>query len=258
MHTPSVGDTGTTARSDAALPVGSTAKALVLLEALAQAGDAVQLADLAGACGMSKPTAHRILAVLRELSWARMHEGGRYSLGEQAHAFAAMASPGTSVEQTLAGLRDTVGHTVHAGVLSDGTVVYTHKLDGHDQFVMRSRVGASMPLHCTAMGKALLAHLPEDQISAILAAGLSRRTPATLTSPEALRAELRAIRQRGYAVDDEENEQNIRCVATVVPEAHGHPSRALSISTVTFLTDRTQLLSYVPALLQCARSLATS
>jgi IclR family transcriptional regulator, acetate operon repressor len=249
---------GTAADQAAALPAGSTAKALVVLQALARAGGAVQLADLARDCGVPKPSAHRVLAGLKELAWVRAHDGGRYSLGPQAYAFAAMASPGTSVEQALAGLRDAVGHTVHAGVLLDDHVVYTHKFDGRDQFVMRSRVGATAPLHCTGMGKALLAHLPDDQVAAVLAAGLPGRTAGTLTDPDALRAELGLIRERGYAVDDEENEQNIRCIATVVPEGLGHPLRAVSISTVTFLTDREQLMGYVPALLQCARSLTTS
>ena len=255
MPTPARSEPGSTA---GAPPPGSTGKSLVVLQALAQAGGAVQLADLARGCGVSKTSAHRVLAALRELDWVRVHEGGRYSLGPQAYAFAAMASPGTSVEQALVGLRDTVGHTVHAGVLLDDHVVYTHKLDGRDQFVMRSRIGATAPLHCTAMGKALLAHLPEDRVSAVVAAGLPRRTAGTLTDPRAVRAELRGIRERGYAVDDEENEQNIRCLATVVPETLGHPLRAVSISTVTFLTDREQLMSYAPALLACARSLTAS
>ncbi|WP_432535246.1 IclR family transcriptional regulator [Kineococcus arenarius] len=239
-------------------PTGSTAKGLLLLQALAQAGASVRLADLALGCGMSKPTAHRVLVVLRDLGWVRTHEGGHYSLGPQAHAFAAMAAPATSVEQSLTVLRDAVGRTVHSGVLLGDHVVYTHKLDGHDQFVMRSRLGATASLHSTAMGKALLAHLPDDRVAEVLAAELPRRTDHTLVEPAALRAELRRIRERGYAVDDEENEQNIRCVATVVPEGAGHPVRAVSISTVTFLTDREELMGYVPALRQCAESLVSA
>jgi DNA-binding IclR family transcriptional regulator len=239
-----------------AAPPGSTTKALALLRALAERGEPVQLAELVRACGMSKPSGHRVLAQLRELAWVRTHEGGRYSLGPQAHAFAAMSSSATSTEETMARLRDTVGHTVHLGVLSGGAVVYTHKLDGHDPFVMKSRVGGTMPLHCTGIGKALLAHLPEEEVSAAFAAGLPRRTPSTLTDPAALRADLQAIRERGYAVDDEENEPNIRCIATIVPEADGQPLSAVSISTVTFLTGREQLMEYVPALQEAARALA--
>ena len=245
----------TTATTSTAAPAGGTPKALAVLQALAEAGGPVRLADLAGRCAVSKPTAHRVLALLRELGWVRPHDGGRYSLGPQAHAFAAMASPGTSMDAALAGLRDTVGHTVHAAVLVGDHLVYTHKVDGRDQFVMRSRVGATASLHCTAMGKVLLAHLPEDRVTGILGAGLPRRTAATVTDPDELRAELRRIRERGYAIDDEENEQNIRCVATVVPEGPDAPVRAVSISTVTFLTDRERLMTYVPALVECARSL---
>ncbi len=98
----------------------------------------------------------------------------------------------------------------------------------------------------------------DERVEAVLRTDLPRRTDGTLTDPDAVRADLAVVRERGYAVDDEENERNIRCVATVVPEVAGHPLRAVSISTVTFLTDRDQLMGYVPALLQCARSLATS
>jgi DNA-binding IclR family transcriptional regulator len=136
--------------------------------------------------------------------------------------------------------------------------VYTHKLDGHDPFVMKSRVGGTMPLHCTGIGKALLAHLPDGEAEAVLAAGLPRRTSATLTDARALRTELQAIRERGYSVDDEENEPNIRCIATIVPETGGQPLTALSISTVTFLTTREQLLEYVPVLQEAARRLAAA
>jgi DNA-binding IclR family transcriptional regulator len=245
-----------TATTTAVLTTGGTPKALALLEVVAQAGAPVQLAELARACGLSKPTVHRVLAQLRELGWVRAHDGGRYSLGVSALAFAATASSDPTAEQVLARLRDAVGHTVHTGVVSGLRVVYTHKLDGHDQLVMKSRVGATMPLHCTGMGKALLAHLPPERAEAVIAAGLPPRTPATLTDAAALRADLAAVRERGYAVDEEENEPNIRCVAAVVPEAHGQPLAAVSISTVTFLTGREELLSYVPALQEAARSLA--
>lgn len=237
---------------------GSTPKALQLLLALARAEGPVRLAELGRDCGLSKPTAHRVLAGLRELAWVQAHDGGRYGLGPQAGAFAAMAAPRTSLEQHLAVLRDTVGHTVHAGVLLGDHVVYTHKLDGHDQFAMRSRVGATAPLHCTAIGKAVLAHLPDERVAAVLAAGLPRHTAATLADPDALRAELGFIRERGWSVDEEENEANVRCVAALVPETPGHPLRAVSISTVTFLTDRERLLSCVPALQQCVGALASA
>lgn len=244
--------------ADGAPAGGATPKALLLLEALARAEQPVRLAALARGCGLSKPSAHRVLALLRELDWVRPHDGGRYSLGTRAHAFAAMASRITSVDAVLTGLRDAVGHTVHTGVVSDDVVVYTHKVEGRDQFAMRSRVGGTMPLHSTGIGKSLLAHMPEDRLEAVLRVGLERRTPSTITDPNALRRELARIRGQGYSVDEEENEANVRCVAAVVPAPDGPPFTAVSISTVTFLTARDELLGYVPALQDATLALASA
>ncbi|WP_073391901.1 IclR family transcriptional regulator [Jatrophihabitans endophyticus] len=235
---------------------GSTPKALALLDALAASASPVQLAALAATCGLSKPSTHRVLSTLRDAGWVRAHEGGLYSLGSDAFAFAARAGQASSVTAVLTRLRDEVGHTVHAGLVAEDVVVYTHKVDGHDQFAMRSRVGGTMPLHSTGIGKALLAFGPSERVDAVVARGLARRTPNTITAAARLRRELAAVREQGYAVDDEENEQNIRCVACPVPSPDGRPVTAVSISTVTFLTPREELLGYVPAARAAAAALA--
>lgn len=240
---------------------GSTPKALLLLDALAaQPGavqpGAVQLASLAASCGLSKPSTHRVLATLRDAGWVRVHEGGRYSLGARALAFGARTRQSPSVEALLTRLGDEVGHTVHVGVISDDVVVYTHKVDGHDQFTMRSRVGGTMPLHSTGIGKALLASGPSSRVDAAIAAGLPRRTANTITSATALRRELKTTRANGYAVDNEENEPNIRCIACAVPAVDGVPITAISISTVTFLTSKDELFGFIPTLQAAARELA--
>jgi DNA-binding IclR family transcriptional regulator len=199
-----------------------------------------------------------VLAILRDAGWVRVHEGGRYSLGARALAFGARTGRSPSVEAVLTRLRDEVGHTVHAGVISDDAVVYTHKVEGRDQFTMRSRVGGTMPLHSTGIGKALLATGPSGRVDEAIAAGLPRRTANTITSAAALKRELTRIRADGYAVDNEENEPNIRCVACAVPAADGASISAISISTVTFLTTRDELFGYLPTLQAAARELAES
>src|SRR5690606_20880873 len=104
-------------------------------------------------------------------------------------------------------------------------------------------------LHCTAIGKAILAHLPRDEVEAVVAsAGMPSRTPATITDLPALHAELAAVRERGYALDDEENEPTVRCLGAAVLDRSGRPRGGVSISTVTFAVDREELLSYVPLL----------
>lgn len=241
---------------DAQSAVGSTRKALVVLEALATAGKGMQLGELAERCELPKSSTHRVLATLREAGWVRVHSSGSYVLDNRAVAFGARAAKSTAVEDVLALLSDDVGHTVHAGVISDDVVVYTHKVQGKDQFEMRSRVGGTMPVHSTGIGKALLAFAPPDQVERVIARGLQRYTPNTITSARALRKELVEIRERGYAIDDEENEANVRCIARAVLTPSGRATTALSIATVTFLTPPEELFGHVGALADAVAQLS--
>ena len=138
---------------------------------------------------------------------------------------------------------------MHVAVLADGEVLYTHKASAPEAFIMRSRVGSRMPAHSTAVGKVMLSTLPEARVVATLTArGMRARTPATLTDVDALLAELEVVREAGYALDREENEVNVRCMA--VPIRLGDNGIAgVSISTITFLTPE-------PALLACSRDCA--
>ena len=127
--------------------------------------------------------------------------------------------------------------------------VYLHKVDSDKPFEMRSRVGNQLLLHCTAIGKAILAHLPRDEVEQIVtSAGMASRTPATITDVPALHAELAAVRERGYALDDEENEPTVRCIGAVVLDRSGRPRGGVSVSTVTFVVQRDELLGWVPLL----------
>lgn len=114
-----------------------------------------------------------------------------------------------------------------------------------------------MPLHTTAIGKSILARLPAAEARELVAAaGLPRRTPHTLTTPQALEAELEAVRTRGFALDDEENEATIRCIGAAILDARGRPIGGVSVTTVTFLVSRTEIEAYAPALLAATRALA--
>jgi IclR family acetate operon transcriptional repressor len=110
----------------------------------------------------------------------------------------------------------------------------------------------SLPLHCTAIGKCILAYLPAAEVEEIVGQGLPRRTPATITDRRRLDAELAFIRERGYAVDNEENELTIRCVAAPVFDAARQPLGGVSVSTVTFAVSQEKLESFVPDLVDTA------
>jgi DNA-binding IclR family transcriptional regulator len=124
---------------------------------------------------------------------------------------------------------------------------------------MRSRIGASVPLHCTAIGKAILAALPDDDVRLIAQrTGLPRRMPRTLTSPDALLAHLQTVRARGWALDDEENVTRVRCVAAVVVNHRGEPIGAVSVSGLSFDMARAQVARLAPMVVRTAREVSAA
>lgn len=235
-------------------------KVLALIAALARSGESLRLADVAAESGMSKPTAHRLLGVLAAEGWVVAQQGGRYGVGPALEAVGAEISRGRqhdSVEAVLVELQRSIGQTVHVGLRSGDRVVYTHKVEGTRQpFAMASRVGLQQPLHCTAIGKCVLSDMDHAALESLVSrTGLERRTPATLTSLAALEDELAAIRERGYALDEEENEANIRCLAAPVRTPDGRTAGAVSVSTVTFLLGREAVLELSGEVVAAARRL---
>ncbi len=252
---------GATRPSSAKSNEGSGPRRLLrLIEALSRSDEPVRLADLAATADLSKPTAHRLLGVLIEDGWAVAHEGGRYGIGPSARANAAMvisASREDSVESVLVELQRRVGQTIHVGMRAGDRIVYTHKIEGSQPFAMASRVGTEQPLHSTGIGKCLLADLNETALAQFVdRAGLERRTERTITTLEALARELAEIRAQGYAIDEQENEPNIRCVAAPIRTADGRTIGAISITTVTFVVEREELLALRHDVIETAKRLA--
>ena len=232
---------------------------LRLIEALCRSDEPIRLADLAATAELSKPTAHRLLGVLIEDGWAAAHDGGRYGIGPSARAIAAMAIRAgreDSVESVLVELQRAVGQTIHLGMRAGDRLVYTHKVEGPQPFAMASRVGTEQPLHSTGIGKCILAGLDETALAEFVdRAGLARRTDRTITTLDALSRELAEVRARGYAIDEQENEQNIRCVAAPVRSADGRTISAVSITTVTFVVEPDDLLALRDDVMQTAKRL---
>jgi IclR family transcriptional regulator, acetate operon repressor len=223
-------------------------RVLRLIEAVARFSEPARLADLAASAELSKPTAHRLLGILADEDWVVAHEGGRYAIGPAARAVSAMVASANTQEgigSVLADLQRRVGQTVHLGVRSGDRFVYVHKVEGGEQpFQMASRVGGEQSLHCTAIGKCILTDLDDAELAAFVErAGLEGRTSHTISSLDALVKDLDQIRARGYAIDEEENEANIRCIAAPIRRADGRVTAAVSISTVAFLVGRDELLA---------------
>lgn len=171
--------------------------------------------------------------------YARQVQDGRYSPGSTILSLSAQLAEMLDLAElarpAMEALQKLLPETVHLALLEGDHAVYIAKLDGLRQFRMASQVGNRLDLHCTSIGKAILAHLSaEDRRERVQPAALERRTAHTITSPDVLEKELESIRDQGFAIDDEENEEQIRCVGAAVFDEHGHAIGALSLSAPAF------------------------
>lgn len=199
--------------------VQSVDRALLLLELLARAGGRLPITELAARSGLSLGTVHRLLASLTARGYVRQDPDRRYALGT------ALLPLGDAATRLLSGwavpllsqLAEQCGETSNLAVLEDDHVVYVAQAPGRHRMRMFTEVGRRALPHSTAVGKVLLAWQDEDQLRRILTRfGLPPRTPSTVTTLPAFRAELAAVRARGWAVDDEEEEIGVRCLAVPV------------------------------------------
>ena len=238
----------------------ATEKTLRVLEAAGAPDGPHRLADIAARAAVAKASAHRLLVMLVADGYLVAAGSGRYGVGPRLRAFAAQVAGDDrfDITQHLRELQQAAGgHTVHLALRSGNQATYIHKIDGNQPYQMASRIGMSIPLHCTALGKSVLAFLPAEEVSAIIAStGLPARTPATITDWRRLDAELAFVRERGYAVDDEENEATVRCIAAPVVDLSGRAVGGVSVTTVTFVASRGQLESFAPDLLAAAAKIS--
>lgn len=216
-------------------------RGLALLEILRGAPGGLALADLAAASGLHKSTVHRLVAALSRWGYvSRSPDGGRYRLGIRLAELGQVALQALDLRAEAAPhLRELVartGITAHLGVLHGTEIVYLDKVESDTATVrMASTIGGRMPVHSTAIGKAILAHLPEDDVRALLArTGLPARTPRTITDMEVLIDQLRLVRRSGWALDDTENEEGIRCVAAPLFDHTCRVVGAISLSGPVF------------------------
>ncbi|MEV0345737.1 IclR family transcriptional regulator [Nonomuraea sp. NPDC050680] len=214
-------------------------KTLAVISALAGHDRPRSLADIAQRTGINKTTVHRILQIFITQGYAVTRGDGTYGSGPAMLALAGAAITDGDmtalVRPILENLQRHTSHTVHFAVRSGSAAVYLAKVDSQQPYRMASRVGTQIALHSTAIGKAILAHLPEEEARAVIAATspLIRNTAATIVDPELLLQELQAVRSRGYAIDEEENEANVRCVGAVVRDASGTAVGAVSVAGLT-------------------------
>lgn len=226
-------------------------KTLSVLEALA---DHSRIADLSTASGLPKPTVHRILQTLVRHGFARTDGQGSYVGGPRilslAGRFLQRLDIAEQVRPILRELQERSGWTVHLALLSGDEAVYVAKLEGAKPYHLASRVGMSLKLHCTSIGKAILATMSDAEVRAVVErAGLGARTEHTLTDEVALLAELAVVRERGYAEDHEENEAGVHAVGAAVFD---HTGEVLGGVSAASLVDVSRGVEGLPVLVVAA------
>jgi DNA-binding IclR family transcriptional regulator len=237
-------------------------RALALLDVLAQEPGGSSLGDLCLPLQLHKSTVHRLLMVLeRHRLVVKNAETGRYRLGlklfELGSKAIGMLDLQEHVRPHLQRLQQETQETVNLAILDQGDVLYLAKIEPQRHLRMASSVGLRYPAHSTALGKAILAALPEPEVEAILLhAKLSARTRTTITSMAALREELRVTRNRGYAIDDEENEEGACCVGAVVRDHLGGPIAAISVSGPAMRVTRNKVPELAQIVVGIARTIS--
>ncbi|MEV7010461.1 IclR family transcriptional regulator [Streptosporangium sp. NPDC051022] len=221
----------------------SLRRALAVLEHVrdhAGAGQGLSLTRLAESLSLSKSTVLRLTLPLVEARLLdRDRKTGAYRLGHGAlhlgQAYLATLDLRTVAAEESYRLMSEVRETVHLVVYDPPEVVYIDKVENETTVRMASRVGSRAPVYRTAVGKAILAWQAEEDVEKVVAAGMPPMTRHTIVDADRLRTELGRIRQRGYAVDDRENEPEVRCVAAPI---FNHADAATSAISVSGLTSR--------------------
>jgi DNA-binding IclR family transcriptional regulator len=220
--------------------VQSVERTLDILEALAEAGRPVTLSDLSHRVGLHVSTVHRLLATLIERNYARQDaNSGRYCIGPRLLELSSDLPDQYDVRgeahPILEKLSAQVGETANLSVRSGDNLVYIDQVQSERLVRMFTRVGSSAPLYCTGAGKLFLAFGPEEDFERefnryLLENRLEPRTRHTLVRPQALREELRRIKERGYSFDNEEMEEGVICVAAPIFDRNSQIAAAISVS----------------------------
>jgi len=214
--------------------VQSVERALELLEALADPGEAMGVTELGRATGLPFATIHRLLGTLVARGYVRQDPAShKYTLGFRLINLGDSATRhfGTWVRPYLTELMEVSGETANLAVLEGDHIAYAAQVPSrHHRVRMFTEVGRRVPPHSSAVGKVVLAFRPRAEVEALLArTGLSRRTPRTITDLDRFLAELEAVTRQGYAIDSGEEEIGVRCLAVPVFGVGGSVA-AMSVS----------------------------
>lgn len=221
--------------------------------------------ELASAMGLNKTTVYRLLNAMSKFELVEQNtENDRYRLGLKLHDLGLKALESRTLQREahrfLLEMSQRSHETVSLAVHSPGAVICLDRVNSpHTVISMRTEIGARFPAHCTAVGKAVIAHLPAEELDTILRSnGLPRFTPFTLTRIADLRSNLRQIRERGYALDNQELERGLSGIAAPVRSSPDRVIAAVGIAGPTLRFRGQELREKIALVKQMAEKLSAS
>ncbi len=241
---------------------GTVGKALQVLDMVAAWGRPVRFSDLLDRSPYPKATLYRLLQTLTQQRMLRFDpERQTYAPGLRlvrlAHTAWLQTSLGQVARPHLDALSDKIGETVHLAQLDGGQVLYIDKRNASRPVQMFSEAGKVGPAYCTGVGKAMLAHLPtEEAEQQMQQQSFYRHTPHTITDIDALRDELRVVRERGFAFDREEHEPGIICIAVPILTRAGQVLGGLSVTSTMANSSLKDLEKLLPVMRPAAERIA--
>ncbi len=220
-------------------PSTAVERTIAILEAVAGRATGLSNAEISRKLQIPKSSASYILRALEKRGYLRRErDNGKYRLGVKVLSLGRGALSGLDVREialpVMRLLMQHSGMTSHLAILDGSEAVYVEKVDSGGFIKMNTWIGRRMEVHSTSVGKALVAYLPESQVTGILRQrGLSRRTPRTITSTARFLRDLHRVRELGYALDDEENTVGVRCIGAPIFNAAGEVEASLNVTGTT-------------------------
>lgn len=228
-------------------------KAFEIIDLFDEKGKELSVTQISDSLHFNKPSSFRILKNLENAGYLeKQEESLKYRLGPKLYYLGRLSEPygkiRTICRPFLEKLNESCHETVHLAVLSGEEALYLDKIEGKKTIRVISQIGAKLPAHCSGVGKVLLAGLSSEAFERVARVkGLPKLTRNTITDLDKLRAELGVIRKRGYAIDNEEIEEGLKCVAAPLQDITGEIFAAISVSVPAerFERDRKRLISDV-------------
>ncbi|MBP6899344.1 MAG: DNA-binding transcriptional regulator KdgR [Burkholderiaceae bacterium] len=241
--------------------VAAVLKVFAILQALGEHAE-TGVSELSVRLAMPKATVYRFLQTMKTLGYVRQDgDSERYGLNMKMFELGTKALQHPDLvelaKHPMQMLADRTGETVHMGMLIDSEIIYVHKVDSRHMLGMYSRVGRRAPLHCTAIGKVLMAwEHPERRDLILDGAEFKRFRDKTIVERDAYLAELDRVRGQGFGEDREEFDEHIRCLGVPIFDRLNQPIAGLSVSFPTFRYDEARTPEVVAMLTAASRSIS--